>query len=208
MLGLRWLFRAGRGGPFGMPSEPLYLRAKGDGKKPKAGGKGKEKKEAAPKEGDAKAAAAKPGAAAEKKPAGAPAEEEEVFVEKKKKIEVPVFYKDGAKATAKEAYAANPPPRSEKRMKKFRQSFSTLCTRYFGTNQQLDPKRKRKGVDTVIQGIDASKPATYPDWMYKAVELFGKKMRWQDMSVRDPKYWKLKRRSEIKAWNASQLTEV
>jgi hypothetical protein len=56
--------------------------------------------------------------------------------------------------------------------------------------------------------VDAKAPAVYPDWMYKAVELFGKKMRWQDMSVRDPKYWKLKRRSDIKAWNQSQLTEV
>ena len=127
MVGLRWLFRGGRGGPFGIPQEPLYLRAKGDGKKPKAGGgKGKEKKEAAPKEADPKAAAGKP-AAAEKKPAGALAEEEEeVFVEKKKKIEMPIFFKDGAKVTAKEAYAANPPPRSDKRLKKFRQSFSTL----------------------------------------------------------------------------------
>ena len=74
----------------------------------------------------------------------------------------------------------------------------------------LDPKRKRKGVDTIIQGVDATKPAgnAYPEWMFRAVELFGKKMRWQDMSVRDPKYWKLKRRGEIKAHNQSKLVEV
>ena len=76
------------------------------------------------------------------------------------------------------------------------------------SNFPKDPKRQRKGVDTLVQGVDAKAPAVYPVWMYKAVELFGKKMRWQDMSVRDPKYWKLKRRSDIKAWNQSQLTEV
>lgn len=60
----------------------------------------------------------------------------------------------------------------------------------------------------MVQGVDARKPALYPEWMYNAVELFGKKIRWQDLSVRDPKYWKLKRRAEIKSWNQSQLTEV
>jgi hypothetical protein len=111
-----------------MPAEPLWLRAKGDGKKPKGSGKGKEKKEEAP--ADAKGAAAKAAAPGEKKPAGkALEEEEEVFVEKKKKIEMPVFYKDGAHCTAKEAYASNPPPKSDKRMKKFRQSFSMAIHR-------------------------------------------------------------------------------
>lgn len=120
MLGLRWMWR-GRGAPFGMPAEPLWLRAKGDGKKPKGAAKGK--KEGGGDEG--KGAAAK--GAADKKPAAAAAEEEEeVYVEKKKKIEMPIFYKEGAYCTAKEAYASTPPPKSDKRMKKFRQSFS-MC---------------------------------------------------------------------------------
>lgn len=71
-----------------------------------------------------------------------------------------------------------------------------------------DPKRKRKGVDNMIQGTDSKIPAVYPEWMYKAVELFGKKIKWQELSVRDPKYWKLKRRSEIKEMNQSKLVEV
>lgn len=116
MLGLRWLLRGGRGGPYGMPSEPLWLRAKGDGKKKGGGGgaKGKEKKEAA----DAKPAA-------DKKPAAALEEEEEVVVEKKKRTaEIPIFYKNGAFYTAQQAYAEKKAPVSDKRMKKFRQSFS------------------------------------------------------------------------------------
>ena len=48
-----------------------------------------------------------------------------MFVEKKKKIELPVFYKGGQKITAQEAYKESPAEKSEKRMRKYRLSFST-----------------------------------------------------------------------------------
>ena len=39
------------------------------------------------------------------------------------------------------------------------------------------------------------------------MDTLSKKMRWQEMSLRDPKYWKLKRRDDIKAWNRSQIRD-
>jgi len=184
--------------------------ARKEGEKGKAPASDADKKKTAPAAADKAAATDKgkapaagagaPGvlaadAAAAKKVTG---EEDEVYVVKKKKL-VPEglrWWNNGAYVADPVAFRKEHPitrPKSEKRAKKYRAAWN--------------PKRKRKGLDSIMKdGTSLAPPGgKYPDWLREV--LTWRKARIEDFTIRDKKYWKLKRRAGIKANNASRAKE-